>query len=112
MQLTLAEFIREGHYASHIRRMRLIYGKRRAALVSIIKQQLGESFLAEYGNAGLHLILALPESIDDVALSAELEQKGTRPCALWLLLKSPRDEGCYSVMAAYQRRRWKPYSHR
>lgn len=44
MQLTLAEFIREGHYASHIRRMRLIYGKRRAALVGMIKQQLGDHF--------------------------------------------------------------------
>ncbi len=52
MQLTLAEFIREGHYASHIRRMRLIYGKRRAALVGMIKQQLGGSFLAEYGTRG------------------------------------------------------------
>ncbi|ABS49697.1 MULTISPECIES: PLP-dependent aminotransferase family protein [Yersinia pseudotuberculosis complex] len=94
MQLTLAEFIREGHYASHIRRMRLIYGKRRAALVGMIKQQLGGSFLAEYGNAGLHLILALPESIDDVALSAELEQKGVLVRALsGYYLKSPPRRG-------------------
>ena len=81
-QLTLAEFIREGHYGAHIRRMRLSYGKRRNALARMIEQQLGKDFLCEYSNAGLHLILSLPDSIDDVALSAELEQKGVLTRAL------------------------------
>ncbi len=36
-QLTLAEFIREGHYGAHIRRMRLAYGKRRNALARMIE---------------------------------------------------------------------------
>jgi GntR family transcriptional regulator/MocR family aminotransferase len=82
LQLTLAAFIREGHYAAHIRRMRLLYAKRRAALAQLIEQQLGKEFLCEYSNAGLHLILALPAHIDDVALSAELEQKGVLTRAL------------------------------
>lgn len=81
-QLTLAEFIREGHYGAHIRRMRLAYGKRRNALARMIEQELGKEFLCEYSNAGLHLILALPEGIDDLALSAELEQKGVLTRAL------------------------------
>jgi GntR family transcriptional regulator / MocR family aminotransferase len=81
VQLTLAEFIREGHYAAHVRRMRQIYSRRRAALVALISDTLGASWVVHHSNAGLHLILGLPESIDDVAFSAELEQNGvlTRP---------------------------------
>ena len=80
-QLTLAEFIREGHYAAHVRKMRQLYGKRRDALVAVIERTLGPEYVLHQSHAGLHLILALPGSIDDVALSAELEQRGvlTRP---------------------------------
>lgn len=91
-QLTLAEFIREGHYAAHIRKMRLIYGKRRNALTRIIGQELGPEYLCEDSNAGLHLILSLPDSIDDVALSAELEQLNilTRPLSAYYLRPAMR----------------------
>lgn len=80
-QLTLAEFIREGHYAAHVRRIRQLYRKRREALVAVIERTLGPEYVERQSHAGLHLILALPQSIDDVALSAELEQCGilTRP---------------------------------
>ena len=91
-QLTLAEFISDGHYAAHIRRMRLIYGKRRSALTRLIEQELGPEFVCENSNAGLHLILSLPDEIDDVALSAELEQKNvlTRPLSAYYLRPAPR----------------------
>lgn len=80
-QLTLAEFIRDGHYAAHVRRMRRIYSQRREALLAVIHRELGPEYVLHNSNAGLHLILSLPDTIDDVALSAELEQQGvlTRP---------------------------------
>lgn len=92
VQLTLAEFIREGHYAAHVRRMRQLYGRRRAALVEAIISSLGPDFLAQQSNAGLHLILSLPDSIDDVALAAELEQMGvlTRALSAYYLLGNSR----------------------
>lgn len=92
VQLTLAEFIREGHYAAHVRKMRQLYSRRRAELVRVIKESLGESFIAQQSNAGLHLILSLPDNIDDVALSAELEQNGvlTRPLSAYYLLGTTR----------------------
>jgi len=91
-QLTLAEFIREGHYAAHVRRMRQLYSRRRAALVKVISDSLGPAFLSQQGNAGLHLILSLPERIDDVALAAELEQKGvlTRPLSAYYIQGTQR----------------------
>lgn len=92
VQLTLAEFIREGHYAAHVRRMRQLYSRRRAALVQVITNSLGSAFLAQQSNAGLHLILSLPEHIDDVALAAELEQNGvlTRPLSAYYLQGASR----------------------
>lgn len=68
-QAALAEFIDSGHYAAHIRRMRLIYGCRRAHLVSLITQTLGSEWIHRFdSNAGLHLVMALPKSFRDVAL--------------------------------------------
>lgn len=92
VQLTLAEFIREGHYAAHVRRMRQLYSRRRAALVAVISATLGPAFLGQQSNAGLHLVLSLPDSIDDVAVAAELEQKGvlTRPLSAYYLQGTSR----------------------
>lgn len=92
VQLTLAEFIRDGHYAAHVRRMRQLYSRRRDALVEVITTRLGPAFLASQSNAGLHLILSLPDSIDDVALAAELEQTGilTRPLSAYYLSGTQR----------------------
>lgn len=92
VQLTLAEFIREGHYAAHVRKMRQLYSRRRAELVRVIRDSLGDRFIAQQSNAGLHLILSLPDNIDDVALSAELEQNGvlTRPLSAYYLLGTTR----------------------
>lgn len=44
--------------------MRLLYGKRRDYLVSLIKRYLGTEFLHEYDEAaGLHLVLKLPRIV-------------------------------------------------
>ncbi len=73
----LAELINEGHYASHIRRMRVLYGRRRAFLLQLIERYLGKAFLpAHDSGAGLHLVLPLPAAVNDVQLCVELERAG------------------------------------
>ncbi|WP_158783182.1 PLP-dependent aminotransferase family protein [Pantoea sp. BAV 3049] len=91
-QLTLAEFIREGHYAAHVRQMRQLYSRRREALVEVICRELGPEFIGQNSNAGLHLILALPETVDDVALSRLLEQQEvwTRPLSVYYQAEAKR----------------------
>ncbi len=71
-QEVLAEFIGEGHFERHIRRMRLLYKERRSALVESLRSELdvaGEVLGAE---AGLHLTRTLPglESDYDIAVRA------------------------------------------
>lgn len=78
-QKALAEFIREGHYEAHIRRMRLLYGKRRAYLVNLIERYLGEEYLHPYNNeSGLHLVLKLPDWCDDVAIASTALERGIK----------------------------------
>lgn len=78
-QRALAEFIREGHYEAHIRRMRLLYGKRRAYLVDLINRYLGPEFVHEYNDAsGLHLVLKLPEHCDDVGIASSALERGIK----------------------------------
>lgn len=68
-QLTLAEFIREGHYTAHIRRMRLLYGRRRQRLMALINGVPGLEASEFSDNAGLHLVLKLSDARDDVAIA-------------------------------------------
>lgn len=75
-QSTLSEFIREGHYAAHIRRMRLLYARRRALLTQLIETHLGSEFVGDRSNAGLHMLLKLPAHIDDVLLSSHILRHG------------------------------------
>lgn len=82
-QKALAEFIKEGHYEAHIRRMRLLYGKRREFLVNLIHRYLGSEFIHEYDEAaGLHLILKLPDDCNDVTLSSIAKKRGINVRAL------------------------------
>jgi len=81
-QLALAELMEQGHYAAHIRRMRVLYARRRALLAGLIAEHLGPASLhPQASNAGLHLVLRLPEGSDDVAIAARAEARGvlTRP---------------------------------
>lgn len=64
-QAVLAEFIAEGHFTSHIRRMRGVYGQRRQIVLDTIRKRYGDTLQIEGGDAGLHLVLRLPDGVDD-----------------------------------------------
>jgi len=93
IQRALGQFIQEGHYAAHIRRMRLLYAKRRAFLVELIESHLGKTALSEFNsNAGLHLILNLPDNSNDVAICAAANAEGVlvRPLSRYYMLDNAR----------------------
>jgi GntR family transcriptional regulator / MocR family aminotransferase len=68
-QAVLAEFISEGHFASHVRKMRSLYAGRRRLLLDAMKERYGDRFAAIGGDAGLHLVMQLPEGTDDSAVA-------------------------------------------
>jgi GntR family transcriptional regulator/MocR family aminotransferase len=66
-QAILAEFMREGLLAPHIRRMRTEYAKRRDALLEAMRRFVTRATpLAAPG--GLHMVVALPDGTDEVAV--------------------------------------------
>lgn len=70
-QAALADFIRAGHFARHIRRMRALYADRQAILVAAAAQELA-GLLDVYTSAtGMHLVGWLPSGVDDQAAAQQ-----------------------------------------
>lgn len=61
-QAVLADFIEGGHYASHIRRMKQRYAARQIVLRGAITRHFGADWPVSTHEAGLHLVLHLPEA--------------------------------------------------
>jgi GntR family transcriptional regulator/MocR family aminotransferase len=92
-QQVLSDFINEGHFERHIRRMRMIYRERRNALVNALREELADQLNVVGGEAGLSLTVTLTNHASDVAISARAAQQN-----LWLWPLSI----CYAGSAAQQ----------
>ena len=73
-QTVLADFIGEGHFARHIRRMRLIYAERRNALIENLNHRFGSLVEVQGAEAGMHLSVVL-NGISDREISARGAQE-------------------------------------
>jgi len=69
LQSVVAEFIREGHFARHIRRTRVICRERRTALVEALERELGGVLEVLGDSAGMYLSVALPAGWRDREIS-------------------------------------------
>jgi GntR family transcriptional regulator/MocR family aminotransferase len=76
VQAALADFIAGGHFARHIRRMRMLYLERRNALVDEIGRQIGPGLEVVGAEAGLHLTGLLPPGMDDAAIAGRAVEAG------------------------------------
>jgi GntR family transcriptional regulator / MocR family aminotransferase len=74
-QAVMTEFIREGHFARHIRRMRMLYMDRRRSLTKAIQTWMGDILEVIGEEAGMHLVALLAPGIDDVAVSQQAAQR-------------------------------------
>src|SRR5262249_17540665 len=55
----LAEFIGEGHFERHLRRMRVLYAARRSILLDALRQAFGDRLEVAGAGAGLHVVVYL-----------------------------------------------------
>jgi GntR family transcriptional regulator/MocR family aminotransferase len=74
-QLILAEFMRQGLLAPHVRRMRTEYARRRAALLAAITQH-ASSIAPIPAPGGLHMVGRLPDEIDEAAAVRACRARG------------------------------------
>jgi len=91
-QEVLADFIAEGHFARHIRRMRVLYGDRRNALVDSISQELGPMVEIVGDEAGMHLAVTLRTRVRDVEIAERASRQN-----LWIWPLSPSYMGKSSL---------------
>jgi GntR family transcriptional regulator/MocR family aminotransferase len=75
-QAVLADFIREGYLARHIRRMRMIYLERNQMLVTEIQEQLGDTVEIASAQAGMHLVCLLPAGVEDTIVWQQAAKAG------------------------------------
>jgi len=78
-QAVAAEFIREGHFARHIRRMRPIYAERRRGLVAAIGDELGNRASVSGDEAGMHLAVIIERLRNDQKIATKAAEQ-----SLWL----------------------------
>ena len=79
-QMALADFMAEGYFARHIRRMRQLYRERRDALVDALTHQPGMRLDVTVPEAGMHLVVWLP-----AGMSAQAVAHRAAACGLHML---------------------------
>jgi GntR family transcriptional regulator/MocR family aminotransferase len=75
-QVVLAEFLSEGHFARHVRRMRALYAERQQVLVIAAQRELAGLLEILPAEAGLHLTAWLPPGANDRDVSDQAAAVG------------------------------------
>jgi len=74
-QLALTDFMTQGHFVRHLRRMRARYSERRNVLIEALNRECSGLLEVQVPEAGMHLVAWLPVGKDDrVAAQLALEQ--------------------------------------
>jgi GntR family transcriptional regulator/MocR family aminotransferase len=81
-QATLARFITEGFFLSHIRRMRELYGERREFFIEEFNKLLGDRFSLEVSEAGFNMIAWLLREEDFAMVKRVTIEIGVKPTPL------------------------------
>ncbi len=75
-QAMVAEFISEGHFLRHVRRMRKLYASRQATLLESLAESCGDLLTVHPDDAGMHLIGWLPDGTSDTLLALRCADLG------------------------------------
>jgi GntR family transcriptional regulator/MocR family aminotransferase len=90
VQMATAEFMRDGHYMRHLRRMKRLYAGRSDALLATLQAKGFEVY-----PAGLAVVLRLAEGADDKTIAREAYAYGLAPAPLsrWYCAESTQRSG-------------------
>jgi GntR family transcriptional regulator / MocR family aminotransferase len=75
-QFLAAEFLSEGHFGRHVRRMRALYAERQQSLVAAVERELAGVLEVRASDAGQHLVAWLPPGSNDTAVSEQAAAAG------------------------------------
>lgn len=92
-QSVLADFLVEGYFSRHMRRMRILYAERQATLVEAAGRELAGMLEVRPSEAGMHLVGRLPEGTDDRTAARRAERLGVEAPALSAHAMGPLPSG-------------------
>lgn len=103
-QATLARFLSEGFFLSHVKRMRKLYADRREFFIEQFNSVLGDRFKLQVPEAGLHFVAWLRQKEDLAEIIRVAAGIGIRPMPLsFLCIKAQLDPALAFGFAAWSR---------
>src|SRR5437870_7790001 len=103
-QATLARFLTEGYFLSHIKRMRKLYSDRRDFFIEQFIKLLSDYFILEVPEAGLHFVAWLRRKTDLPFITRVCAEIGIRPSPLSsCFMKAELDPALTFGFAAWSR---------
>ena len=76
LQSTLADFIQEGHFGLHLKRMRRLYARRQAMLVKLFEERLAPWISVSANDTGMQFFARLRAPWDDRTVAAAALRRG------------------------------------
>ncbi|MDR5761005.1 PLP-dependent aminotransferase family protein [Caballeronia sp. LZ035] len=86
LQAAVADFIAQGHFARHLKRMRALYAERREVCARALEKAFGDKVHIERPAGGMHLVMLFNSGrtgpVDDLAIVARAQEAGVGVSAL------------------------------
>ena len=88
----VADFMEQGHFARHLRKMRALYATRRGYLVDALAQTMGVRLHVQPQAGGIHVLAHLKTQQNDkiLAAAAQAGELAVEALSYWRLRKSPQ----------------------
>ncbi|MRS20228.1 aminotransferase class I/II-fold pyridoxal phosphate-dependent enzyme [Enterobacteriaceae bacterium RIT692] len=98
-QKILAQFLSEGHFYRHIKKMRTLYQQRRRMMLDALQACFPHVFDFELTDGGMHIVAFLPRGTQDAALAAIWQRHQLRvlPLSGWYMQTQKR----YGLVIGY-----------
>jgi GntR family transcriptional regulator/MocR family aminotransferase len=82
VQRVVSTFMKEGHFARHLKRMRQLYAVRRQVLAEALAAVFGDGIRVDLKPGGMHLIVRFAAAVPDVELARRADAAGLAGQAL------------------------------
>ena len=89
-QTVVSEFMQQGHFAAHIRRMRQLYREQRDALAETLVRRGAGSLEVALPDQGMHLVAYLRDGTSDIEIEAAARRAGIVVRAISRFYRSAR----------------------
>jgi GntR family transcriptional regulator / MocR family aminotransferase len=76
LQVTVADFIKKGHFALHLRRMRRLYARRQEHFVELCRMHLGRWLTVHENDSGMQILGQFIAPMNDIEVSHRALEKG------------------------------------